>query len=124
MTAMTIWNYASQTKDALLNVMRSVKCVYCDSDLFRFEPLIDEKPWGDANEWRVRVCQTCGWWKITEINHLDEGNLYRAFRGAAAGNLKTLDLTNLDTPLDEVRNFLLARYEPRFNVDPYLFEKT
>jgi restriction system protein len=121
---MSVWEYSDQTRDALLTVMRSRGCVYCGDDLHKFQPVEQREPWGDRKEWRVRVCQTCGWWKIAKIDHLEEGNLYRAFRSAAAGSLRTLDVTDIETPVEEVRNFLLARYEARFDVSPYLFERT
>jgi hypothetical protein len=120
---MSIWQYDGQTKDALLSVMRTSACAYCGNDLWRPQPIVDEKPWGDKEEWRVRVCQNCGWWKITKIDHLEEGVLYRGFRSPAAGSLKTLDLTDITTPMDEVRQFLIAQYQSRFLLAPSLFEE-
>jgi restriction system protein len=121
---MNIWNYNVQTRDALLPAMRSSACMFCLSALHHFPTVEDRKPWGDWEEWKVRVCQVCGWWKVEHWSHLEEGNLYIGDRSAAAGSLRHLDLTNVETPLQEVRKFLAAKYTSRFAIDPYLFEKT
>jgi len=92
--------------------------------LHRFEPVVDKKMWGDREEWRVRACQTCGWWKVTKIFNMEEGSYSSTSRGAAAGSLKNLDLRNVDVPLDEVRSYLLGCYKARFELNPKLFEET
>jgi restriction system protein len=121
---MSIWEYKSQTKDTLHTVMCSVDCTHCGSNLYEYKPISDTMAWGATEVWRARTCQTCGWWKIARYFDDPEGNLSIVSRSAAAGSLKQLDLTNLDTPLNEVREFLAARYDSRFDLNPYLFEKT
>lgn len=42
---------------------------------------------------------------------------------SAYGLLKPLDLTDISIPITDVRNYLAARYDARFCVDPYRFEE-
>lgn len=42
----------------------------------------------------------------------------------AAASLKELDLTDISTPIDEVRDYLTARFESRKTMSPRLFEET
>jgi restriction system protein len=53
--------------------------------------------------------------KPTWVNH--------TIRGKAA-SLRELDLTDISQPIAEVRRYLLAKYDARFNVHPRLFEET
>jgi restriction system protein len=119
---MSVWEYKSQTKDTLHRAMCSVDCPYCRSALHRYDSIFDYRAWGATEEWRVRACRTCGWWKIANYFDDPEGNLSIRTRSAAAGSLKRLDLTSLETPLTEVRDYLIAHYDSRFRVNPYLFE--
>ena len=50
----------------------------------------------------------------------DDGyvNLYRA-----CGVLRELDLTDLSTPIEELRSYLVAKYGDRFDVHPRKFEE-
>src|SRR5271165_5537991 len=120
---MSIWDYSSQTRDDLTRVLACRTCPYCEGGLQSLpkDPLMH--PWGDSEEWRVVVCQQCGWWKTEKWQHLHEGRLSRAFLTAAtAGALKSLALADISTPLEEVRAYLVAKYESRHDLDPQLFE--
>jgi restriction system protein len=78
---------------------------------------------------RLFVCQTCGWWKADGLHSLDF--LYRGepthnaqTHYGAAASLSELSLDDISVPLDDVRSYLLAKYEKRFEMAPKLFEET
>lgn len=88
-------------------------CVYCKTPLKAISlPRVDDG-------WRaVLTCTACGWWWLQHgINHIG----HFLFEGTH-GILKELDLTNIETPLNEVRQYLLAKYEARYALDWRLFE--
>src|SRR5207245_1801151 len=73
----------------------------------------------------LSVCPTCGWWvaeAITEHDPIHPGGKAFTIAGATA-ILKEFDVTNADAPVEEVRNYLAARFQDRFRVDPDLFEE-
>jgi restriction system protein len=123
---MSIWSYnetAAQPED----VWQKPNCPFCQQ---RLELLRSES--GATITARifeqVAVCPACGWWRVEE-GIFDEGDVpYAPFvsfalRGAAA-SLRELDLTDVRTPMEEVRAYLLAKYEARFQVHPRLMEET
>ena len=72
----------------------------------------------------VNVCENCGWWNAQRIESwaTPAGYGQRIFQGGAS--LKELDLKGIKTPLNEVRSFLLSKYESRYEINPRLFEET
>lgn len=42
----------------------------------------------------------------------------------AAASLRELDLTDLSTPIEEIRSYLVAKYDKRFDINPQAFEET
>jgi hypothetical protein len=77
------------------------------------------------------TCRLCGWW----LTHLrgeyppHAGSSYSSDRevwshsevyGSCPGNLLRLDLTDLSLPVEEVRKYLCAKYESRFEMNPLL----
>jgi restriction system protein len=68
----------------------------------------------------VLRCPSCGWWHLTKGVRAGE-NVHTC---GAFGQLKSLDISDISLPIDEVRSYLAARYDSRFTVDPIVFEKT
>jgi hypothetical protein len=74
----------------------------------------------------VFVCPVCGWWKATGYADGDDF-FYRGQSGyieGAAASLRDMDLTDISSPITEVRSYLAAKYEKRFTLHPRLFEET
>ena len=78
---------------------------------------------GAIFEEHLRVCPICGWW-TTFRETITTGRMVEVRAYAAIGALKVLDLTDVQAPLDEVRSYLAAKYESRFQLNPRLFEET
>jgi restriction system protein len=103
-------------------------CIYCGGEFHRLcdYDIQDIYDGTGKRGWfkEVFVCKDCGWWKAwkSEDETTPAERRMNHFHGAAC--LRQLDLLDIRTPLDEVRGFLLAKYEQRFTMHPRLFEET
>lgn len=79
------------------------------------------KPHIELVEATEKVCQVCGWW-VAFRDYIRGREVIESHGGA--GGLRTLDLTDIKTPLSEVRQYLAAKYETRKQLHPRLFEET
>ena len=75
-------------------------------------------------ERHVKVCGVCGWWVAFEETLKRTDHLVTVRSYAGAGAIKTLNLRDIEAPLNEVRAYLAGRYEERHKMDPALFERT
>ena len=75
-------------------------------------------------EIRLDYCPICGWWRVVKDVCVcaEQWQIWDIFFGLS-GKLKTLDLTDINQPIAEVKNFLIAKYDSRFFVNPRLFEE-
>lgn len=135
---MSIWQYGEVSRD---DMWSPHDCFFCKSPMTTmFSEHHDNDPAGDAklNESRlsdrvsgrrtIEQCTLCGWWKaIDQYDRQIRVTLPHATRRVvmgAAGSLKELDLEDLTLPVDEVRRYLVARYESRFKIHPRLLDET
>jgi hypothetical protein len=96
-------------------------CDYCKSKMQRFDTLsIDShlETDNDQDHILVDVCQICGWWVVSriysEIGSADQtDHLYRA-----RGTLCNLNINDIDVPLNEIKRYLVAKYDKRFDLHP------
>ena len=72
----------------------------------------------------LHYCPVCGWWRVVKDVCVcaEEWQIWDIFFGFS-GTLKTLDLTDINQPISEVTDYLTAKYESRFIVNPQLFEE-
>jgi restriction system protein len=72
----------------------------------------------------VKVCESCGWWcknrRSSRRPYPDEGKYYSMW--GACAQLKALDLIDISVPLEEIKQYLIAKYQDRFNLHPKIFE--
>ncbi len=107
-------------------------CAFCTTPLEAWSdrhPLkSDQRGTVDALSLTVMQCPTCGWWTAsrswTRNWHIPNSgrSLHDIQEWRACGVLKQLDLRSLDTPLQEVRDYLSARYSERGNVHHRMME--
>lgn len=77
----------------------------------------------------VRACRVCGWWTYwlmagtTLLHSRSTQGPTRSLYGAI-GELKGFDISAVDAPIEEIRRYLAAKYESRFECHPRLFEET
>ncbi len=129
---MGIWEYGDQSRDEQLIRASTevVDCLFCGAhlDVLRsgYEPAI-------RGAWRIRppeedlnakVCPVCGWWAVSHNYYHVMEEVYQKTSMAAAGSLRNLSLSDISTPIDEVRAYLTVKYESRFEVHPWLMEET
>lgn len=79
----------------------------------------------DDESTRLLSCKVCGWWSIEKevtMWAISHRQLWEA-RYGVSGVLKNLDYTSSNFPIQEIRSFLAAKYEHRFNINPRLFEE-
>jgi len=137
---MSIWEYQGHVKDKDLveEGLYLADCLFCKTKLVELPNLvvIDNDDVDDIASYTSKLkrgialgkrtdasmCPTCGWWKISrEVGDLiDE---FVEYYGAVA-TLHDLDLIDLSTPIEEVKQYLVAKYESRYDMHPRLFEET
>ncbi|MBI4438197.1 restriction endonuclease [Candidatus Uhrbacteria bacterium] len=69
-------------------------------------------------------CPRCGWWGLL-IEFLGAGTSHGGLNQTVGvlASLKPLDLTDIRTPVEEIRRYLIAKYSDRFSCDPRKFEE-
>ena len=93
-------------------------------------PEIYQEDWNRSSsdtQIAVFVCNKCGWWNVMRketsavgVNPQDiqiEEKYYIAWAA-----LKKLNLSNIEIPIEELKTYLLAKYEDRFLIHPKVFE--
>lgn len=78
---------------------------------------------GYSSEVWFNHCNKCGWWRIQKDVGVSgkQWQVWQFFYGAA-GILKKLDVSDVNTTLEEISRYLLVKYESRFSIHPKLFE--
>jgi len=71
----------------------------------------------------VSICPACGWWSIGKQATLDSPAQIWDLFFRAEGALCSLDLSDIDVQIQEIRSFLMATYESRFDIHPRRFEE-
>jgi len=140
---MLIWNFAERAKLFNYESFASSVCIYCNTELEVLPEIYKKIDKNDINIFnsgsdesvtKIGVCKVCGWWKVHEVYvywdqedpHWEE--IWRTERhhchNGAIGCLKELDTNKIEAPLEEVKQFLAAKYDSRFDMHPRLFEET
>jgi restriction system protein len=71
------------------------------------------------------ICLQCGWWNVHRIHQNESprsAGIVESHSGAI-GCLTELNLNDVTIPLNQVRQYLLAKEESMYNVSPKLFEE-
>jgi len=120
-----IWSHKYVVKsESYLQSLPADKCAYCSLSLVRWD---GKKPdvIGSSNAWShpiVMVCNSCGWWYVTFFVSESIWPNDTIFKYATAGQLKPLDVNDISVPLSELRKYLLAKRDARFQINPKRFE--
>lgn len=129
---MSIWRHDESAPLHPFYFTNHSGCPFCNSAIRRLGKVPDRESNFEIDSGvDARVCPSCGWWELTQSiqSNFDGDDPYtpgsyshRTY--AAVGSLIDLDLTDLSLPINEIRSYLIARFESRFNIHPRLFEKT
>ena len=108
------------------------RCPFCRLPLSRLhksddlecpmQGFIPTEVWRERTE-ELLLCEICGWWRFEERFEEAFMRIESVVRAAAA-SLREIDLSDISIPTQQVRDYLCARYEKRFDVNPRLFEQT
>ncbi|UII81512.1 restriction endonuclease [Flagellimonas sp. CMM7] len=76
-----------------------------------------------AETW-MDFCDTCGWWRIFK-NFTICAEVWQVWDifFTCTGSLRNLEAININAPLNEVSQYLIAKYQDRFSINPRLFEE-
>ncbi|MCI9517195.1 MAG: restriction endonuclease [Lachnospiraceae bacterium] len=129
---MSIWRHQDTEASIDLNILRSELCIFCNSSMIKsskkksihIKEVYDYIQIMDIN---IRACPICGWWTVINYRDIPE-KFYKCpyileYYGSIAV-LKKLDLNDISLPINDVSQYLLAKYEDRFQIHPRLFEET
>lgn len=117
-----MWDYKEAGRLMIYKSVYTATCIYCGAELIRHPAQKFE-----ARHRRLLVqlstCGCCGWWSIYRVHQGDHPKTPQfECHAGAIGCLKELDLTDVSTPLNEVRQYLLAKKDSIFETHPKLFE--
>ncbi len=123
---MTVWEYRFDGPEPSKSVVTSPHCIFCETVLRTLNrtqtPLQPRVGWRHITE-ETKACPVCGWWVIHAVDQSYAGEIWIEDLGAY-GHLRNLNLADLSQPIEEVKRYLLAKYEERFVLHPRLFEET
>ncbi len=71
----------------------------------------------------ITLCPSCGWWSVGKQITLDAPKQIWDLLFKAEGALRSLAIHDINTPLDDIRSYLIARYESRFSIHPRKLEE-
>lgn len=108
------------------------KCIYCRMHMTVpvYRDTGDDSAAGHTT--LLSVCPACGWWAAWDElrTYLGEdfereavAQKYETTRSGAIGSLCEFDVSAPDAPIQELRQYLRAKYESRFAIDPWRFEQ-
>jgi len=118
-----MWEYAEAGRWMTVNSVYSNRCIYCQTPMLRL-PARRFDAGCKTLLIQLSVCRLCGWWTTYGIHqgeHLETSGEFECHSGAI-GCLKELDLHDVSTPVDQVRQYLLAKKECAFDTHSKLFE--
>lgn len=133
---MSVWSYDSKLENLDFSTVSGNSCLFCASYMQtwpKYSVQLGPYTISPKGCWRPSLfldtteeisysyCQTCGWWNICKSVLTDdlECQIY-----GAAGALKTLDISDIKTPIYDVKSYLTAIYKNRCSIHPKLFEET
>lgn len=138
---MSVWQHAYATRDLERQRGTLESCPFCN-EVFEGLSYIGEPHHahdGYVSDFRGGVCKICGWWRVILYRNISRRDIERHHPEmiseehivpnfvhsihAAHATLKEFDLKDLKSPILEVRNYLLAKYKSRFEVNPRLMEE-
>jgi hypothetical protein len=123
---MSIWVYGEKSRESAHFNWFDKLCAFCEGPLLDLEADIVGGKSSFRSVAEVSVCNQCGWWIAHKSSSYTLGahRVQRTMMYGAAASLRELDLTDISLPIDEVRDYLTARFEKRMLINPRTLEET
>ena len=101
-------------------------CYYCNTDLVQLRSkVLDRSPFKDTADdvKRLDACPSCGWWVLSFSRESRVGPDWHQWIHRGAGTLRRLDVSDITVPTEELRQYLLAKYDDRLYIHPRKYEE-
>jgi restriction system protein len=118
-----MWEYDEAGRLLTIDSVYSDDCIFCQTSLQRL-PAQSFEAGIKLLFVQLAVCPHCEWWSVFRV-HQNEYERTAGFAESLSGTigcLKELDLNDISAPLQEVRQYLIARKESVFDAHPKLLE--
>lgn len=118
-----MWEYQEASRVMTIASVYSNHCLYCQSNLLHL-PAEKFEVKQKRLLMQISICVLCGWWSLYRIHqgeYARTAGIIESHSGAI-GSLKELDLTDISIPLNEVRQYFLAKKDSIYDAHPRLFE--
>lgn len=117
---MTIWTYKDTHPDPIALEVDRLACLFCEKRL----ELVEDRALIGEFRGSIRACSTCGWWckHTCKLSPCDDRGLKQYTVTGACAQLRKLCLADVSASIENIRQYLLARYDHRFEVHPKIFE--
>jgi restriction system protein len=126
---MSIWRYDDTPikppgPSSLEAELQLRECFFCESTLSLLDGSGEPRDigYGMYLYERLQICDVCGWWIASKIHHQSLGADGQCSIWRNWGVLRTLDPTDVSTPLTELRAYLVANFDHRFRIHPAKLE--
>jgi restriction system protein len=118
-----MWEYDEAGRLLTISSVYSDNCIFCQTPLMRF-PAQSYQAEIKRLFVQLSICPHCGWWTVFRVhqNEYERTAGYAESLSATIGCLKELDLTDISTPLNEVRQYLIAEKDSVYDAHPKLIE--
>ena len=126
---MGIWLYQNENNSVKNEIVCNDYCIFCKTKMrvVREIELKRKNKWNFENRKQIKLCPVCGWWTVIQKygengQFCGDPTIICTYGSYAV--LKKLDLVDVSLPIEDVSDYLLAKYEERFLMSPRLFEET
>jgi restriction system protein len=127
---MKVWIYGDSDRDEkrVREDSSAKTCRYCRNKLGTLKDRVEHPNYDRhiliTHSVTVRCCPVCGWWTLLERRDKWMPIMRKSSSGtlASCGVLRNLDLRDQTIPLGEVRDYLAAKYDARYDILPERFE--
>lgn len=119
-----MWVFQEAARVLTIDSVFSDVCIFCKCDLLRLPAEKFEKG-RKLLLAQLSICRQCGWWSVYRIHQgeYEKTTGICESHSGTIGCLKELDISDISTPLDEVRKYFLAKREVIFDVHPRILEE-
>jgi restriction system protein len=118
-----MWEYEKAKRLLTIESVYSHDCIFCETPLLNI-PAESFEAGVKRLFVQLSICPHCGWWSVFRV-HQNEfertAGIAESYSGTI-GCLKEFDLTDVSAPLNEVRQYLLAKKDSVYDTHPKLFE--